>query len=403
MESEQRINAIVELEKQYLLQNYGRYPLALDRGRGSHVYGFDGKRYLDLLAGIGVTALGHGHPRIVKAIREQSARMIHCSNLYYHEFQGRLAERVCKASGLQRVFFANSGTETVEGAIKMMRSHGHRINPEGKHEIVAFDNSFHGRSCGALSLTGQPKYRKDFEPLLPGVKFVPMGDDDALRAAVGPNTAGIILEVIQGEGGIYPIAESTLRLARELADQHDALLAFDEIQCGMGRAGKYFAYQTYDPPVMPDIMVTAKPLAVGLPLGVIAANERAAASIAAGMHGSTFGGGVLATRVALETFDVLDTLFDNIRARSAQFKAGLDKLASKHACVKEVRVFGLMIGLELHHECKRLVNDAMEAGLLINCTHDTVLRLLPPFTISEAEVSKALRGLDKILRKFQPN
>lgn len=388
---------IAELEKQYLLQNYGRYPLALDRGKGSYVYGFDGKRYLDLITGIGVNALGHAHPRIVKAIRAQAGRLIHCSNLYYHEFQGKLAERICKASGLDRAFFSNSGTEAVEGAIKMMRAHGHKIDP-AKFEIVALDNSFHGRTCGALSVTGQPKYRKDFEPLLPGVRFVPLGDDAALEAAVNERTAGIILEVIQGEGGVYPIGERMVRKARELADKHDALLVFDEIQCGVGRAGAYFAYQTFEQPILPDIMVTAKPLAVGLPLGVIAANERAAASIGSGMHGSTFGGGVLATRVALEVLDVLEGLFDNIRARSAQFKAGLDKLAAKHDFVMDVRVFGLMIGVELTIPGKKFVTDAIDAGMLINCTHDTVLRFLPPFTISEREVDLALRILGKLFR-----
>ncbi len=393
---------IAEREKQYLLQNYGRYPLALDRGKGSFVYDFDGKRYLDLITGIGVNALGHGHPRVVKAIRSQAGRMIHCSNLYYHEFQGKLAERVAKASGLDRVFFSNSGTESVEGAIKMMRSHGHRIDP-AKYEIVALDNSFHGRTCGALSVTGQPKYRKDFEPLLPGVKFVPVRDDAALEAAVNERTAGIILEVIQGEGGVYPICERMLRKARALADKYDALLTFDEIQCGVGRAGAYFAYQTLEQPILPDIMVTAKPLAVGLPLGVIAANERAAASIGSGMHGSTFGGGVLASRVALEVFDVLDGLFDNIRARSAQFKAGLDKLATKHDFVKEVRVFGLMIGVELTIPGKQFVTDAINAGMLINCTHDTVLRFLPPFTISEREVTQALRILGKLFKNPPPS
>jgi predicted acetylornithine/succinylornithine family transaminase len=398
MENTNAMQVIAEREKQYLLQNYGRYPLALSRGKGSYVYDFDGKRYLDLITGIGVNAFGHGHPRIVKVIRDQASRMIHCSNLYYHEYQGLLAKRICEASGLQRVFFSNSGTESVEGAIKMIRSHGHRIHPD-KFEIVALDNSFHGRSTGALALTGQPKYRKDFEPLLPGVKFVPVRDDAALEAAVSERTAGVILEIIQGEGGVYPICLRMLNKAKQLCNRFDALLTFDEIQCGLGRAGRYFAYQTLGESLQPDIMVTAKPLACGIPLGAIACNERAAASIGPGMHGSTFGGGLLATRVALEAFDILDDLFENINVRSAQFKNGLEELASKHEFVKHVRVFGLMIGVELQMPGKQFVTDAIQSGLLINCTHDTVLRFLPPFTITEKETSKALRILGRLFKQ----
>lgn len=398
MEPTNAAQVIAEREKQYLLQNYGRYSLALDRGKGSYVYDFEGKRYLDLITGIGVNALGHGHPRIVKVIRDQAARMIHCSNLYYHEYQGLLAKRICEASGLQRVFFSNSGTESVEGAIKMMRSHGHRINPD-KYEIIALENSFHGRSTGALAVTGQPKYRKDFEPLLPGVKFVPVRDDHALEAAFSDRTAGVILEVIQGEGGVYPICLRMLRKARQLCDRHDALLTFDEIQCGVGRAGTFFAYQSLGESIQPDIMVTAKPLAVGIPLGLVAANDRAAAAITAGMHGSTFGGGALACRVALEFFDILDGLFENINARAAQFKAGLEALEAKHEFVKQVRVFGMMIGVELHMPGKQFVTDGIESGLLINCTHDKVLRFLPPFNISEKEVAQALRILGKMFKK----
>ncbi|MBM3734868.1 MAG: aspartate aminotransferase family protein [Acidobacteria bacterium] len=390
---------IQEREQRHLLQNYARYPLALDRGKGSYLWDFKGKRYLDLITGIGVNALGHGHPRILKAIREQSARLIHCSNLYYHEFQGKLAERLCKMSGLDRVFFSNSGAESVEGAIKMMRAHGHRIDPLSKFEIITLDNSFHGRTCGAISVTGNPKYRKDFEPLLPGVRFVPANDIRALESAFSERTAGVIIEVIQGEGGIYPVGLPLLKKARQLCDQFDALLVFDEIQCGIGRAGVHFAYQSLEERILPDVMVTAKPIAVGLPLGAVAANERAAAAITAGMHGSTFGGGVLATRVALEVMDLIDELLPNIRARSDQFKDGLEKLKSKHGFITDVRVFGLMIGIELDRPGKQLVTDAMNAGLLINCTHDTVLRFLPPFTISEREVASALRILGKLFTK----
>src|SRR6266446_3239082 len=257
--------SVIDLEKQYLLQNYARFPLVLTRGKGCYVYDAAGKRYLDLVAGIGVNALGYAHPRITKVIRHQAGRALHFSNLYYHEYQGPLAERIARTSGLQRVFFCNSGTEAIEAAIKMARAHGRTISPE-KHPVVALDNSFHGRTLGALSVTGQEKYRRDFEPLLPGVHLVPRNDITALEQAVNEHTAGILLELVQGEGGIYPTSSEYARKARELADRYDALLIFDEIQCGVGRPGTYFSYQLNEPVVMPDVITAAKPIACGLPM-----------------------------------------------------------------------------------------------------------------------------------------
>jgi predicted acetylornithine/succinylornithine family transaminase len=390
--------SVVELEKQFLLQNYARYPLVLHRGKGCYVYDTAGKRYLDLIAGIGVNALGYSHPRLTKVIREQAGLLLHCSNLYYHEYQGLLAKRVAEASGLQRVFFSNSGAESMEGALKMVRSHGRKIAPE-KHEVVALVDSFHGRTFGALSITGQEKYRRDFEPLVPGARFVPRNDLTALEQMVGDRTAGIVFEIVQGEGGIHPMSTAYLRKARELADRYNALLVFDEIQCGVGRPGTYFAYQLSDPWVLPDIMVAAKPLACGIPLGVIAANERAAAAIGAGMHGSTFGGGPLACRVALEFFDILDTLLDNIVHVGGYFRMRLTELARHYPFIKEVRGYGLMIGVELDINGKQIVLDAMEEGLLLNCTHDVVLRMLPPYILTEQDVDRAMTVLNRVLKK----
>lgn len=392
---------VQQLEREYLLQNYARYPLVLRRGKGCYVYDLDGKRYLDLIAGIGVSALGHAHPRIVKVIREQAGLLIHTSNLYYHEYQGKLAKKLAEVSGLQRTFFCNSGTEAIEGAIKMIHSHGRRINPD-KYEIISLSNSFHGRTMGALSITGQPKYREPFEPLMPGVKFIPVNDVAALEQVVSDKTAGIVLESVQGEGGIYPLSTEFVRKARELADRYDALLVDDEIQCGVGRPGTHFAYQLHTPVIMPDIMVAAKPLGCGVPLGVIVTNERAAKAIAPGMHGSTFGGGALACRVGLEFMEILDGLLPSIRQVGAYFRVRLDELAHKYSVIKEVRTAGLMIGVEFVAPCKQLVNDAMAQGLLINVTHDTVLRMLPPYIVTEQQVDQAMKGLAKIVRNFKP-
>ncbi len=393
--------SVVDLEKQFLLQNYSRYPLVLQRGKGCYVYDTSGRRYLDLIAGIGVNALGHAHPRLTKVIREQAGRMIHCSNLYYHEYQGPLAERIAKASGLDRVFFCNSGTEAVEGALKMIRSHGRKISPE-KFETVALLDSFHGRTFGALSITGQESYRRDFEPMLPGARFVRRNDMAALEQAVTARTAGIVLELIQGEGGIHSLRPEFVRKARELADRHNALLVFDETQCGVGRTGTYFSYQLGDPIVMPDVMVAAKPLACGIPLGFVASNERAAATIAAGMHGTTFGGGPLACRVALEFLDILEPLFPQISETGSYFRMRLTELAGRHSFIKEVRGHGLMIGMELDFSGKQIVLDAMEQGLLINCTHNVVLRALPPYILTEPDVDRAIRVLDKVLKRAKP-
>jgi acetylornithine/N-succinyldiaminopimelate aminotransferase len=389
---------VQNLEREYLLQNYARYPVVLHRGKGSYVYDTAGKRYLDLITGIGVNALGYAHPRITKVIKEQAGLLLHTSNLYYHEYQGRLAERLAKASGLQRVFFCNSGAEGMEGAIKMTRSHGGKISPE-KHEVVSLENSFHGRTMGAISITGQEKYRRDFEPLLSGVKFVPKNDIVALEQVVSERTAGIFIEWIQGEGGIFPMTTEYASKARELADRYDALLVFDEIQCGVGRPGTYFAYQLSDPVILPDIMVVAKPMGCGIPLGAIVANDRAAAAIASGMHGSTFGGGPLACRVALEFFDILDELLPKIRNLGGYFRLKLEDLKRHHPFIKEVRGTGLMIGMELSIPGKQFVLDALEAGLLINCTHDVVLRFLPPYTISESEIDQAVSKLARIFKK----
>lgn len=383
------------LEAQHLLQTYARYPLLLERGKGCWLFDERGKKYLDLLGGIGVSMLGHGHPRIVKAVREQSARALHVSNLYYHPYQGPLAARLAKLSGLDRVFICNSGTEAWEAALKLARLYGAKTSPE-KYRFVSLENSFHGRTMGAVATTGQTKYRQPYEPSMPGVDFVPFNDVAALRAAVNDNTCGICLEVIQGEGGINEVQADFLTAARQLADRHGALLILDEIQCGLGRTGRWFGYQNHG--VMPDIVTTAKPLAAGFPLGAMMASEKAAQAMTPGMHGTTFGGGPLGCRLALEFLDVMekDRLLAHIKKVGGRFHRHLEKLKKKYPVIKEVRGRGLMLAAELSVNGRPYVDAGMKEGLLFNSTHDTVLRFLPPYIISEAQVDLAAETLDRI-------
>jgi predicted acetylornithine/succinylornithine family transaminase len=383
------------------LQNYARYPIVIASGKGMVVYDENRRRYLDFLSGIGVNALGHAHPRIVKVLRDQAGRLIHSSNLYYNQYQGRLAARLAELSGLDRAFFCNSGAEAMEAALKIARAYGTRQDP-AKHEIVALENSFHGRTLGALSITGQAKYRMPFEPLIPGVRFVEPNNLQQLEEAVGERTCAVVIEPVLGEGGIIPITDEFAEKAGELARRHDALLIADEIQCGMGRTGAWFAYQLWhrDPQyaahLVPDVVALAKPLGCGLPIGVTLVNERAAPALPPGMHGSTFGGGALVCRVALEFLDVLPTLLPAIREHGAYFRRRLQALADKYDFVREVRGEGLMLGLDLTVPAKPFVERAMEKGLLINATHDTVLRFLPPYVVTPKEINRLVETLDQL-------
>jgi predicted acetylornithine/succinylornithine family transaminase len=390
---------IIDRERQFLLPTYNRYPIALERGKGVFLYDCEGRRYLDFVAGLGVNALGHAHPRVVKAIREQAARAIHFSNLYYNEYQGRLAERLCRLSGLDRAFFSNSGTEAIEGSIKLARLAGHRAGGDSKSQLVALEGSYHGRTFGAMSLTGQDKYRKGFEPMLDDVKFVPRNNVEALRAAVNDHTCAIVLEPIFGEGGIYECSSEFLQECRALADQHRAALIFDEIQCGLGRTGTIFAFQAFG--VVPDIVAIAKPIAAGLPLGAFLARQDFATAISPGQHGTTFGGGPLACRVALEYLAIVEEekLLENVARVGGYLHDQLKLLAIKHNAVKEVRGRGLILGLQLAVPARPIVEEALADGVLFNSTQDTVLRFLPPFLLQEKHVDKGIRVLKKLLRK----
>jgi len=391
---------VIQREKQFLLQTYNRYPLVIERGKGVFLFDLDGKKYLDFVAGLGVNALGHGHPRIIKTIRDQAARAIHLSNLYYNEYQGRLAEKLCSLSGLQRAFFSNSGTEAIEGSIKLARLAGHRVGGAAKSRLVALDGSYHGRSFGSMSVTGQDKYRKGFEPLLEDVKFVPRNDVEALRAVVNDNTCAIVLEPIFGEGGIYECSVEFLQECRALADRHHAALIFDEIQCGLGRTGTIFAFQTFG--VTPDIVAIAKPIAAGIPLGAFLAKEEFASAISAGQHGTTFGGGPLACRVALEYLVIVEeeNLLQHVTEVGGYLQQQLRALTDRYSVAREVRGRGLIQGLQLDVPARPIVEEAFAEGVLFNSTQDTVLRFLAPFLLQEKHVDKGMRVLKKLLRKL---
>ncbi len=394
-----KFEEIADREHRYLLQTYARYPLAIESGKGVFVRDVDGRKYLDFVGGLGVNALGHAHKRIVNAIRDQAARAIHVSNLYYTEYQGPLAQKLCELSGMGRVFFSNSGTEAIEGALKLARAAGHAAGGEGKCKLVALEGSFHGRTFGALSLTGQEKYRRAFEPLLEGVHFIALNDVEALRAAVDDSTCAIVLEPIQGEGGIRECSPEFLREARAAADRHHAVLIFDEIQCGLGRTGSMFAFQQFG--VFPDVVAVAKPLAAGLPLGAFIMRQELGGAITAGKHGTTFGGGPLACRVALEFFSVLEqeNLLDNVRRVGAYLQQELRRVGQDFSAVREVRGRGLMQALELTFPARPIVDAALAHGVLFNSTQDVVLRFLPPYLLEEKHVDKGIKVLRKLLGK----
>jgi acetylornithine/N-succinyldiaminopimelate aminotransferase len=394
-----RLEQIVELENRFLLSTYSRYPVGFERGKAVFLYDFEGKKYLDFVAGLGVNALGHAHPRIVKTIREQAGRLIHVSNLYYNEYQGQLAERLCQLSGLDRAFFSNSGTEAMEGAIKLARLAGHKAGGDSKSRLVALQGSYHGRTFGAMSLTGQEKYRKGFEPMLENVTFVEQNNLEALHAAVNANTCAIVLEPILGEGGILECSEEFLLACRTLADHFQAALIFDEIQCGLGRTGKIFAFQSFG--VVPDIVTIAKPVAAGLPLGAFLSKQQFASAISPGQHGTTFGGGPLACRVALEYFSIVEEerLLENVVKVGGYLHQQLRSLSDKYAVVREVRGRGFIQGLVLDIPARPLVEQGLAEGVLFNVTQDTVLRFLPPFLLEEKHVDKGIRVLKKLLGK----
>ncbi|MGA7622369.1 MAG: acetylornithine/succinylornithine family transaminase [Candidatus Acidiferrales bacterium] len=403
--AKKRVSAaqIRSAEARYLMNTYRRPAVVFTHGRGCRLYDSQGRAYLDFLGGIAVNALGHAHPRLVRIIRREAGRAIHFSNLFQNPFQAPLARKLVEWSGLDRVFFTNSGTEAIDGALKLARAYARAKaasgGVEGKTRILALENSFHGRTFGALSITHPANYREPFAPLVPGVEFVRINDVADLEAKFDNTVCALVVETIQGEGGIFPVSDAFWQRARALTTQHDAAFIADEIQCGLGRTGRYFAYQNFDSP--PDIVLVAKPLAGGLPLGAILANEQFASAFVPGMHGTTFGGGPLICATALEFLTVVEEteLLANIREQGAEMRAGLANLAAHFDFIREVRGEGLILGVDLAIEGAGIVSQALRNGLLINCTHEHILRLLPPFIIRSKDVSEFLSKLEKSMKQ----
>jgi acetylornithine aminotransferase/acetylornithine/N-succinyldiaminopimelate aminotransferase len=396
-----RPEEIQSLEEQFLFPTYKRSDLFCSHGSGAYLYDMAGRRYTDFLAGISVNSLGYNHPRLVRALIEQGQRLIHCSNLFYHPYQGLLAKRLAGVSGMARVFFTNSGTEAIEAALKIARAYGRSRGREDKSLILTLRNSFHGRTFGALSITTQEKYQAPFRPLVPDVEIVQEWTREALERAFSDRVCALFLEPVQGEGGVVPLPADFVRAGRELCDRYDALLVADEIQSGLGRTGRYFAFEHYG--IRPDVLTLAKSLAAGYPLGAALGNSRAAECLKPGDHGTTFGGGPLACRLALEVLDIIEEehLIDRV-AQSGEFLArGLRGLAARHPTMGEIRAMGLMIGVELGGAAKEVVNRLLKRGFITNAAHETVLRLLPPFVISRSDIEEFLAALDGVLSEME--
>jgi predicted acetylornithine/succinylornithine family transaminase len=388
---------ISALESEHVLQTYRRQPVAFVRGEGVHLYDTEGRRYLDLLSGIGVASLGHAHPGLAAALADQARTLVHTSNLYFHPLQGQLAERLTAVSGLARAFFCNSGTEAVEGCLKFARRYWHAQGVSGRTNFVALDHAFAGRTMGALSATWDEHYRGPFQPLIPTVTFVSPGDPSALAAAVNETTAAVIAEPIQGEGGVRPLSREFAAALAHACEATGTLLIADEVQSGAGRTGTMFHSAQLG--LRPDLISVGKAIGAGFPVGAVLISQKVAGAISYGDHGTTYGGNLLACRAALFYLEQLDGggLLDHVRRTGAHFEAGLRRLASAHSMVREVRGCGLMWGLELDRDAAPVVSAALRGGLVVNRTAERVVRMLPPLVISESEIDEGLGLLDRAL------
>ncbi len=380
---------IIGLTQKYVAGTYNRFPIAITRGEGARLFDADGKSYLDFVAGLAVTNLGHCHPKVVEALRKQAGELFHVSNLYHIGPQAELAKLLCENSFADKVFFANSGSESIEAAIKLARMY-FSSRGEQRASIISMEKSFHGRTFAALAATAQKKVRKGFEPHLQEFTYVPFGDVEAVRSAITPNTAAVLLEPVQGEGGVNIAQGEFLKDLKALVKEAGVLLIYDEVQVGMGRTGKLFAYEHYG--VTPDIMTLAKGLANGMPIGAMLATDEVAAAFTPGTHASTFGGNPLSTAAGAATLKAIlsDGVLENAVKVGAYLKEKLDSLKERYGFIKEVRAMGLIVGMEIDMPGAPIVSRALEAGLLINCTADTVLRFLPPLIISTDEVDEMI-------------
>lgn len=385
------------MSRNSVMNTYGRFDVTFEKGLGSRIYDVAGNEYIDFVSGVAVNCLGHSHPAIINALTEQSKKLIHISNYYWNTEHTQLADKLTSNSDHSKVFFCNSGTEAVEGSLKLARKYG-KLKSEDKNVILYMNNSFHGRSMGALSVTGQPKYQKDFMPLIGGVKSVEFNDREDLKANFDEKVCGIIIEPIQGEGGINSADIEFLQEARRLCDEYDAVLIFDEIQCGMGRLGSLFAYKKFG--VIPDVIAIAKALGGGFPIGAFLANERTAVGLAPGDHGSTYGGNPLGAAVSLAVLkELLDGgVIDGIEQKSSYLKKGLSKLQEQYGVIEKIKGMGLLIGIEVA-DPKAFVNACFSKGLLVVTAGTNVVRLLPPLNVSEADMDAALKVIEEVVKE----
>jgi len=391
-------SAIIKEEKKYIMNTYGRLPVVLIRGNGVYVEDVKGKRYLDFISGIGVNSIGHCNPKLIENVKKQLEILTHVSNLYYTIPQVKLAKKLAHLSGLDKVFFSNSGAEANEGAIKLARKYGKKMGV-GEGEIITMERGFHGRTLATLTATPKVEYQKGFEPLPKGFKYVPFNDLDKLMESISNKTTGIMIEPIQGEGGIHVADKEYLKGVRDICDDKGILLIFDEVQCGIGRTGKMFAYQHYD--IKPDILTLAKALGGGIPIGATISKEEVAQVFTPGSHGSTFGGNPLACVSAYVTLSIVEDLLTHVEEMGEYFMRKLRNLQSKYSFIKEVRGIGLMIGMELSFQGKDVVKKMLEKGYLINCTAENVLRFLPPLIVEKEHIDVLVDTLDEVFSEVE--
>jgi len=395
------LRSYIEEGENVFMHTYNRYPIVLDRGEGVYLYDINGKRYLDFAAGIAVFALGYGNKEYNDALKEQINNLLHTSNLFINVPAIEAAKKLIEASGMDRVFFTNSGTEAIEGAVKLARKHYYKKHGTNDSEIIAMNHSFHGRSVGALSITGTKKYREPFEPLMGGVVFAEFNNLDSVKALINRKTCAIVMEPIQGEGGLYPATESFLKGIRDLCNEHDILLIFDEIQCGMGRTGTMFAYQNYS--VEPDIITCAKALGCGVPVGAFAAKEKVANAFEPGDHGTTYGGNPFATAAVNKVFELFDKMqiIEKVNETAPYLYQKLEELKAKFTCIKDHRGMGLMQGLEFSFPVSKIINQALNQGLILISAGSKVLRFVPPLIIDKEHIDTMFTILEKCIAEIE--